>query len=60
MTAEGESLADLLDMYMKNCAKDRCIKPFGGALFQNYTYAWTPQGEANAAAMLVLSLETVS
>ena len=45
VNAEGESLADLLDTYMKNCSKDRNIKPFGGGLFENYTYAWTPQGK---------------
>ena len=45
VNAEGESLADLLDTYMKNCSKDRNIKPFGGGLFENYTYAWTPQGD---------------
>lgn len=44
MSAEGESLADLLDTYMKNCTKDKNIKPFGGGLFDNYTYAWAPQG----------------
>ena len=44
VNAEGESLADLLDTYMKNCSKDKNIKPFGGGLFQNYTYAWNPQG----------------
>jgi len=45
VNAEGESLADLLDTYMKNCSKDRNIKPFGGGLFENYTYAWTPKGD---------------
>lgn len=43
VSAEGESLADLLDTYMKNCTKDKNIKPFGGGLFDNYTYAWAPQ-----------------
>ena len=34
---------DLLDTYMKN-TKDKEIKPYGGALYEQYTYAWNPPG----------------
>ncbi len=41
--AEGESLVDLLDTYMKaNSTKAKPMEPFGGALFEMYNYAWTP------------------
>ena len=28
-----------------NNSKDKPIDPFGGALYENYNYAWTPPGE---------------
>jgi hypothetical protein len=39
--AEGNSVVDLLDNYMKNCI-DRKIVPFGGVLHLVYDEAWNP------------------
>ena len=44
MSAEGESLVDLLDNYLKACVKDKKIEPFGGVLYDEYNYAWNPPG----------------
>ena len=44
MSAEGESLVDLLDNYLKACVKDKKIEPFGGVLYDQYNYAWNPPG----------------
>ena len=44
MSAEGESLVDLLDNYLKACVKDKKIEPFGGVLYEEYNYAWNPPG----------------
>ena len=41
VSADGCSLVDLLDTYMKNCA-DRSIKPLGGELFLKYDEPWNP------------------
>ena len=41
VSADGCSLVDLLDTYMKNCT-DRTIKPFGGQLFLQYDEPWNP------------------
>ena len=47
MSAEGESLVDLLDNYLKACVKDKKIEPFGGVLYDQYNYAWNPPGTYN-------------
>ena len=44
VSAEGESLVDLLDNYLKACVKDKKIEPFGGVLYDQYNYAWSPPG----------------
>jgi hypothetical protein len=44
VSAEGESLVDLLDNYLKACVKDKKIEPFGGVLYDQYNYAWNPPG----------------
>ena len=42
--AEGNSLVDLLDNYMKNCI-DKKIVPIGGVLHLVYDEAWNPPGQ---------------
>ncbi len=42
--AEGYSLVDLLDTYMKNSV-DKTIGPFGGKLYLVYHEPWNPPGE---------------
>ena len=46
VSAEGESLVDLLDNYLKacHCVKDKKIEPFGGVLYDQYNYVWNPPG----------------
>lgn len=44
VSAEGSSLVDLLDNYMKNCT-DKKIVPFGGQLHLVYDEAWNPPGQ---------------
>lgn len=41
LKAEGYSLVDLLDTYLKNCT-DKKVAPFGGTLHIVYDEAWNP------------------
>ena len=45
MKAEGNSLVDLLDNYMKKCT-DKKIIPIGGVLHLVYDEAWNPPGQS--------------
>ena len=50
VTAEGNSLVDLLDNYMKKCT-DKKIVPIGGVLHLVYDEAWNPPG--NCRGLLI-------
>ena len=46
MQAEGKSLVDLLDDYMKKCI-DKKIVPIGGVLHLVYEEPWNPPGQSH-------------
>ena len=48
MKAEGKSLVDLLDNYIKQCT-DKKIVPIGGQLHLVYDEAWKPPGQQSSA-----------
>ena len=58
MSAEGESLVDLLDTYMKNC-QDKTVRPYGGGLFLQYDDPWNPPGEAAISSLFTVHYRQV-
>ena len=54
MSVEGESLVELLDNYLKVSVKGKKIEPFGGALYEEYDYAWNLPGSVAWLIVIVL------